>query len=265
MPIVFSVESVCSSGIAELFVWSPPQGTEWHSIPLLIDLTFFEDVVDLPTMAVRVTSREAIVNVLTNSFQGIRGSKFGGEVLAPYEVASFQESCKKIVEAEAVVEGEGFFDFVIGYAGKISAKFRRKKSRTKEIDFSLASDLKMRRVVPITNNRWKVIEPTGRQVLSGQYIGGVSEEKLEPLWMLQMLKESARLDVYVSFDQSRLSLAVDDKMQRVRLSRAKEAVIAQIIGRAIPKISVSKEGVQLNLRNSEFIVAKGSLRAVKDE
>lgn len=265
MPIVFSVENFRTLGIAELVVWSPPQGTEWHSIPLLLDLTFYEDVVDLPNMAVRVKSREAIVNVLTNNFQGIRGSKFGGEVLAPYEVASFQESCKKIVETEAIIEGEGFFDFVIGFAGKISAKFRRKKSRSKEVDFSLASDLKMRRVVPITNDRWRIIEPTGYQVLNGQYVGGNSEEKLEPLWMLQMVGESASLDIYVSFDKSRLSFSVDDKLHQVKLSRAKEAVIAQIVGRAIPKVYMSEKSVQLSLRHSEFIVAKSSLKAVKNE
>ncbi|CAN0596353.1 unnamed protein product, partial [Ectocarpus sp. 12 AP-2014] len=169
-------------------LWKPHQGTEWHSIPVLLDLLFGPAEFDFKDVTIEVWAKRARIELKLENLSICRGTKFGADIHEPYAVAEIQEAATHLVEQEKITEFSGAFDILKTFMGKFTAIWRSRRRKKKEVDYLLKTSTKSFRVAPTTGgHRWLVVEPLGETKLSGYYLGTPSvNSKSEPLCMVSM-------------------------------------------------------------------------------
>lgn len=257
----FEVKDFPPTGaIAEMSLWQPPQGSEWHSIPLLVDLTFGSETVSFPDFCVEVTARKALIHVKTYGCDICRGTKYGGDVLSPYVVAEIQEEISQTIEREAIADFSGGFEVKRGLWGAIVARWRKTRRSKKQKDEALRVETRLSRVAPTTKDRWVVAEPLGSGILSGMYLGEITGSKNDPLCLLTMNAPNASVDLTLTIDTSGLHLEIHGSSPFKSISKNKAAVVGALVRRSVPSQLINTQIQPVNNLSGKLIFGFSQLK-----
>lgn len=247
--------------ICAMQLWPPAQGTEWHSVPISLDLEFAAQSVEFPDFVVEVSAKSAIIHLVVEQMEICRGTKFGEDVLEPYAVLEVQETVSKLVEEEAIGEFKGGFDISRSFLGEVRAFWRRVRRKKKQSVESLNVERRVSRVAPTTRDRWKVSEPYSNGKLSGKYLGLRSDGQEDPLCLVSLFSPSAKAEIYLFLDAGNLFFEFSNSAGKMAVSRNREAIISEIARCGISNSFVMKATNPPHKKQNELLIGYATLQA----
>lgn len=267
----FCVENTNShQSLAEMEIWTPPQGTKPEVIPLDIDLRFDNEVVQCEKGALLVSLLGAEIQLLLEGFEVVRGSKFGDEINEPYVVTEIIQSVQTSLEERA----ESGIGFNVALSKKPSGqifgliKRRRKKKKDSSVDNIAKAASRIFRVIARNGNRWSILEPISPHLLKGRYLGiqnnGGGSEKSAPLCWLTAVSFPAAAKVFLRANSASINITEQEPHRFGHLTKNKKAVMAQIVRLSLSGKGGWIPGIQETSKCESVLLCRSILRCCDD-
>jgi len=222
--------------LCEVEIWSPPQGSNELCIPLFIDVRFDKERIRFPSFSAIVQAKRAEVTLTLDGATVVAGSRYGDDIVEPYELSDLMVSVNDLAEIHTEVELRGKLS-VASLWGRVTASFRGHRKSKRERDSTLLAKVKRRRVSYSTKDCWSIHEPLPPHVLEGRYLGirmeSGTSEKVDPLLLFQVNGEAAAINVYLCIDKNDLVVSIPTDHLRFG-HRNREVIINQMLNRTLP-------------------------------
>ena len=267
MPDIITVVAAqpIAHNFARLDLWPFRQGDSPQFLPLSLDIEFDAEQVRTPNNNFTVYARKATLELSLEGLKIVRGSKYGGDIHAPYVLSEIKETVRRVLETESTTEFTGEVQMEWNFLGRLSAIFKRRrtKRKTEEGDATVQLAVKVRRITSRIGNRWTFAEPIAPNLLNGQYLGQSYEMEGEtaetPICALMMESQRGRLCAYLFVDRSDLKIVNDAPS----LTKNKECIVNALVSRSVPNSVLSRQNLPVNadsricLNFSEAVVSYG--------
>jgi hypothetical protein len=255
--------------LVDLDAWPAPQGTQPELIPLMIDLSFGSEIIEVRNLQIRVHVKRASITLQLKDIEVVKGSRFGEQINEPFLVAEVVDSVQNLLAAERSSGINLQVKFEKGFFGELLALVSRK--RTKKHEHKLENLIKVAkriyRVFPIGRRKWQVIEPLSPNILSGRFLGevavGIGGERSAPLCFLELEAQTGVCVVQVSANPNDLYFECSNKTSGRSLSRAKQVVIDAVARRSVDRSRLLPGTMPIGVASDDICLGAVSLEVLK--
>lgn len=225
-----------SQSLCEVEIWPPPQGSNEVCLPLYADVRFDKEIIRFPSFNAVVRAKNAEIVLTLEGATVVSGSRYGDEIVEPYELSELMVSVNDLAETHTEVELRGRLS-VRALWGSVTAILQRRRTSKREKDSRLVAKIKRQRITYSTGDRWSIYEPLPPHILKGRYLGvrleSGTSEKVDPLLLFQVNGGSAAINIYLCIEKNDLVVSIPSDDLHLG-HRNKEAIIDQMLARVLP-------------------------------
>ncbi len=250
-----------SQSMCEMQLWSPQQGSIPESFPISVDIDFGPEEICLPSISYELTLTKATLHLSLENADLIRGSKLGETVLDPDIVANVTKSIKDSLETETSAEGRLEIEVSNNILGKATALFKRmvRNSRKTESDYIVESSVRVKRIAPRPKGKWVIVEPLAPHQLIGRYVGLQGATEVGPLCLLTMRGNACKVQLVVTACSDDIIAVPKRRLSNFARTRNKEAVISQLLRKAIESNQVTGITVPPHIGTNDIVLSGGKM------